>query len=50
MLKNKDVHIKITDEEQQGLKKIALQEKWSMCQVGQEAIRFYLKARRIIRE
>lgn len=47
-MKNKDIHIRITDEEERGLKKIALKEKWSKCKVGQEAIRFYLKARKII--
>ncbi len=50
MLKNKDIHIKITDGEHQGLKKVAQKEKWSMCQTGQEAIKFYLRARKILKE
>lgn len=47
-MKNKDIHIKITNEEHQGLKKLAIQEKWSMCQTGQEAVKYYLKARKVL--
>ncbi len=49
-MKQKDLHIKLTDEEHAGLKKLALKEKWSMCQIGEEAVRFYLNARKILKE
>ena len=42
--------IRVTDDIAKGLKIIANKEKWSINQVGEEAIKFYLKARRIIKE
>ena len=42
--------IRVTDDIAKGLKIIANKEKWSINQVGEEAVRFYLKARKIIKE
>jgi len=41
--------IRVTDDIVKGLKIIANKEKWSINQVGEEAIRFYLKARKVLK-
>jgi len=41
--------IRVTDDIMQGIIKIADKQKWSWNQTGEEAIKFYLKARKILR-
>ena len=40
--------IRVSDEIAKKLKLLANKEKWSVNQTGEEAIKFYLRARRII--
>ena len=43
------ISIRLDEKEYRGIKQISLKEKWSLNQVGEEAIRFYLKARKILK-
>ena len=44
------LHIEIIDEqEQRAIKKLAKKHEWSFNKLGQVAIRFYLRARKVIK-
>jgi len=46
--KKSAILIRVSDEIMQGIIKIANKQKWSWNQTGEEAIKFYLKARKVI--
>ena len=48
-MKKQALLIRLDNKEYNGVKQISHKEKWSLNQVGEEAIRFYLRARRIIK-
>ena len=49
-MKKQALLIRLDKKEYDGVKQVSIKEKWSLNQVGEEAVTFYLRARKIIKK
>ena len=49
-MKKQALLIRLDKKEYDGVKQVSIKEKWSLNQVGEEAVKFYLRARKIIKK